>query len=413
MKLEEMLIRVHPGSGLVARYPGVALTVLTSGDPSPVIDQLLDLAAESAAASETPGRRLARRLAGLVSQVDPDELPGLCAVSQTETGVAVFVAGPLDVAVTGPGGAERFSGSQAATWVDRVIDQPFDLIAVTPSGEQALPDGDSRFNLREGVVPGAGFTLRPAGAKAATPPAPPQPPAAAPVMEAAPAPAPVAAPAAPAPVAAVDPARATASGPPVAFSPVSLSEPDEPRAPLPVAGQDDHPADHPADNGAAGGAAGGVIVQGVECSRGHFGSPDSNFCGVCGISMLHRTLNLRSGIRPPLGVLVFEDGATFSLDGDYVIGREPGGDPAVQSSKARPLVLNDPDRSVSRVHAGIVLEGWAVTIVDHGSANGTYVTPPNQTAETALLARTPTRIAPGTRVRVGDRTFLFETHTKG
>ena len=54
--------------------------------------------------------------------------------------------------------------------------------------------------------------------------------------------------------------------------------------------------------------------------------------------MVQRTFNLVSGRRPPLGVVVFDDGATFNLDGGYVLGREPGHDEAVRSGRLRPLV---------------------------------------------------------------------------
>ncbi len=65
------------------------------------------------------------------------------------------------------------------------------------------------------------------------------------------------------------------------------------------------------------------IVQGVYCSRGHFDDPESLFCAVCGISMNQQTLVPRPGTRPPLGVLLTDDGSVFQLDRDYIVGREP------------------------------------------------------------------------------------------
>ena len=97
------------------------------------------------------------------------------------------------------------------------------------------------------------------------------------------------------------------------------------------------------------------LVAGILCSRQHFNSPDSGYCSTCGISMVHQTHNLVHRRRPPLGLLVFDDGSTFTLDGRYLLGREPETDPLVQTGEARPIALNDPEMSVSRVHAELRL----------------------------------------------------------
>src|SRR2546425_6529176 len=66
--------------------------------------------------------------------------------------------------------------------------------------------------------------------------------------------------------------------------------------------------------------------------------------------------------RPPRSTLfpyttlfrsVRDDGATFVLDGDYVIGRKPDADPEVVAGAAKPLELDDPNREISRVHARV------------------------------------------------------------
>ena len=68
------------------------------------------------------------------------------------------------------------------------------------------------------------------------------------------------------------------------------------------------------------------LVEGKACIRGHFNDLAAQFCSLCGISMVQITEQIVLGRRPPLGILVFEDGMTFSLDSEYVIGREPEGD---------------------------------------------------------------------------------------
>ena len=126
--------------------------------------------------------------------------------------------------------------------------------------------------------------------------------------------------------------------------------------------------------------------------------------------MLQRTHVLVQRPRPPLGVVVADDGSTFTLDKNYVVGREPERDPGVVSKEARPLKLVDAERSLSRVHAEVRLIDWDVYVVDRGSANGTYVLPRDAQQWKRLVADTPEKIAPGTRIAFGKRVMTFETH---
>jgi hypothetical protein len=192
----------------------------------------------------------------------------------------------------------------------------------------------------------------------------------------------------------------------VVFESVALipeTEEEEEREPLPIAGQDqgahDHVLEHPAP-----------VVQGVLCSRGHFNNPLALYCASCGIPMVGDTPELVDGPRPPLGILVVDDGSTFSVDSGYVIGREPEPDPSVAAGKARPLKLSDPDRVIGRVHAEVVLHGWDVTVVDRRSQNGTYILPQGAQEWIRLPPDQPTTIGSGTRVLVGRRVLIFDSH---
>jgi hypothetical protein len=154
----------------------------------------------------------------------------------------------------------------------------------------------------------------------------------------------------------------------------------------------------------------GPIIQGVYCKNGHFDDPEALFCAICGISMNQQTLVPRPGERPPLGVLLLDDGAVFQLDSDYVIGREPGLDASVAQGKARPLRITDESGIVSRVHARIHLEGWRVLVTDLGSANGTRVLLPAQPADQPLVPQVPIVLATGSQVDLGGRGFRYESH---
>ena len=174
------------------------------------------------------------------------------------------------------------------------------------------------------------------------------------------------------------------------------------RAPLSLA------RDLPA--GASSYVSAGPIIQGVYCKNGHFDDPEALFCAICGISMNQQTLVPRPGERPPLGVLLLDDGSVFQLDSDYVIGREPGLDASVAAGQARPLRVADDTGIVSRVHARVHLDGWRVLVADLGSANGTRVLLPGQPADQPLVPQVPIVLATGSQVDLGGRGFRYESH---
>jgi FHA domain len=154
----------------------------------------------------------------------------------------------------------------------------------------------------------------------------------------------------------------------------------------------------------------GPLIQGVYCKNGHFDDPEALFCAICGISMNQQTLVPRPGERPPLGVLLLDDGSVFQLDSDYVLGREPSLDASVAEGKARPLRISDETGIVSRVHAKVHLDGWRVLVTDLGSANGTRVLLPRQPADQPLVPQVPIVLATGSQVDLGGRGFRYESH---
>jgi hypothetical protein len=107
----------------------------------------------------------------------------------------------------------------------------------------------------------------------------------------------------------------------------------------------------------------------------------------------------------PAGLLVADDGTAVVLDGDYVIGREPGVDGRVRDGRARGLALDDPDHLVSRVHACVVVQGDVVSVRDAGSANGTFVAPPGATEWKQISDETV--LERGWCLRIGRRVFTF------
>jgi hypothetical protein len=148
-----------------------------------------------------------------------------------------------------------------------------------------------------------------------------------------------------------------------------------------------------------------TLVEGVLCARNHFNDPNVQYCRQCGISMLQLTKTVRRGQRPPLGVLLVDDGTGFTLDTDYVLGREPVLDGDVAAGRARPLRIADPDGTVSRLHLRISLVGWQVEVRDLGSANGSVLSLP--TGERRLAPYDSTVIEPGARIGIGHRSVQY------
>ena len=80
--------------------------------------------------------------------------------------------------------------------------------------------------------------------------------------------------------------------------------------------------------------------------------------------MNERTGELVFGARPPLGLLVFDDGATYTVDAEYLVGRMPDVDERVRNGSLRSIVVEDRSGAVSRVHAEVRVDGWDVMLVD-------------------------------------------------
>ena len=384
----DQTLQVHPGPGVVARFRD---TVVFALPPSPAqetrLDELLRLVEERVLRDRAaPGRRVARALAGLLAQADPEDLPGFAVVGPAEKGLALLVSGSVDVLVQRPGAPERLSGDDVSSWVDRVL--PGDTCRVDLLAADAAVPGHLRGDLRSGVVAASGASLLMGGAAGEVPA----------VDDAAPGSAPLGDDVV---VGLLQASHATTGLPPLPEEPSTAPGDVREVEPEPTPGHDVEPVPEP-----------GVEVEGVLCSRQHFNDPASLFCSSCGISMVHLTHHVVRGPRPPLGVLVVDDGATVVLDRDHVVGREPEASPDVASGWCAPLPLSDPERTLSRVHARVELHGWDVRVVDLGSANGTYLTGPDGGERRRLQPHEPVTVAAGTELTLGGHRLVVESHSR-
>jgi hypothetical protein len=155
-----------------------------------------------------------------------------------------------------------------------------------------------------------------------------------------------------------------------------------------------------------------VMVEGVLCARNHFNDPDVAYCRQCGISMVQQTRRTQTGQRPPLGVLLLDDGMAFTLDRDYVLGREPVLDEDVAAGRARPLRITDPNGTVGRVHLRVSLVGWQVEVQDLGSVNGSVVYR-SAGGEDKLSPHESVVVGPGARIGIGQRSLQYLSYRAG
>ena len=153
-----------------------------------------------------------------------------------------------------------------------------------------------------------------------------------------------------------------------------------------------------------------VMTDGLYCARGDFNHPDAQTCAYCGLDLTRAPRNLVRGPRPPLGVIVLDDGTTFTVDDNYILGRDPSNDPDVKAGTHRPLPLDDPEQHLSRIHAEIRLEGWNTLLTDRKSANGTYISYPNAPGWTLIPPGTTAKLTSGVHVLVGHRQFEYNGH---
>ena len=153
------------------------------------------------------------------------------------------------------------------------------------------------------------------------------------------------------------------------------------------------------------------IIQGVYCKNGHFDDPEALFCAICGISMNQQTLVPRPGDRPPLGVLLLDDGSVFQLDSDYVVGREPGLD-GVGRGRQREAAADQP---TTRASSRACTPGFTWTAGESSSPTSARRTAPGcklpgQPADTPLEPQVPIVLATGSQVDLGGRGFRYESH---
>ncbi len=391
-------IEVTRGSGTVIRYGGIVAWADLAA--SPALISFLAQSARNLGPSPRGGRQIGDHIAGVLASRDPEPHVAFAVIGPSDHGWASLLHGPVQAW----DGARWLTPTPNPGWLQAII-TPRPAITVGAAGAPAPPlEPDAMWDLEAGVVPGAGFVLTPGSpigrlAVVRPPdqePAEPQADVATTTMAAA-----TSIETDPTVIAGV----ATQSGP----------EPEpairRPVTPGPAGSLDLRVAKTPGGpplprgNGPDRRIAGAPVVAGVLCARGHLNRPGIVHCARCHTPMPAGTREQVSGTRPPLGVLVTDDGAIFRLDRSYLVGSNSGRDPTVGGGLARPLVLTGSD--VSGSHAEVRFTDWDVSIVDRGSAAGTCIYEPGATEWARLRPYEPRVVSPGTHIAFGQRVVTF------
>lgn len=149
-------------------------------------------------------------------------------------------------------------------------------------------------------------------------------------------------------------------------------------------------------------SANGGLVETAMCVRGHANPPRSAACFVCG-SPIGTDPDWALIEQPVVGRLVFPQGHTVPVDRQIHLGRL-----AVEDETVLAVTINHDN--VSRSHAEIRVEGWAVLLTDLDSRNGTWICPKEDPAPVRLDAGVPHYLEHDTIVLLGgpDVSFIYE-----
>jgi hypothetical protein len=416
-------LAIAPGPGLVFRS-GDLLAVILRGASAEVdaLGAFLQICREAAGTDADSLTLLTSRIGELVSTADPEGFPGFAVVASASGDAVAVLHGDIELR------AQRFDGTRtdlsgragAAVTTDR-LGSGIQEISVAPRADEGA--ADLWTDLESGVARGSGFRWLPAGsiagedatkaehvdsgatvvAEHGDPDHDDDPDGEGSDLAAV-----LAAtggdlrlPSADSDVP-VPPAPGSTDAP--EFQAISLREVDSDaalagRQPLGIDGVVIESGDEDL-----------IVVKGIRCARDHHNDPRALYCSRCGIKMVHRTHRMVDGVRPPLGVITFDDGATYAVRREMVIGREPGVDEMVANDVAMAVVIVDEEKTVSRAHAHIKLIDWDVFLEDRGSANGTWVRSAPHQPWRKVQPEERVALITGMTVKVGDREFVFDQH---
>ena len=140
------------------------------------------------------------------------------------------------------------------------------------------------------------------------------------------------------------------------------------------------------------------------CPQNHPNPPQQSACRICQAPLDGPTVRIT---RPSLGTVRLSTGMFFELDRPLLLGREPRIDGVDADAAPRLIVLPSPEKSISRCHLRVDIDGWSVHAVDLGSTNGTYLRR-GAADEVRLMPDEPKMLMSGDILVVDDVRIRFE-----
>lgn|GEM_PF-1610831 len=431
-------LEVLPGPGLVARFGEV--TVWAGPQASTALQAHLVAQARQAAQAPRGGEQVANSIISVLQRGDPEPQSPFAVVGPGPgEALTLLLHGPVQAWDSG-----RWLAPQPVPgWMTAQVGRPWPLI-VLPYGANPPPQSQqgNPFDLLAGVVPGSGFVLlRPPsapppteaqlgvsagaplglasqpGATAASPQG-----AASTSAEARPAapsafvgtpssgPSPSSqAPSSQAPTAYSPALSAQAGGVGLSATPTQLAA--VPMGPAPLDLRHVLVASSPplplASTASQGLGQERPEATGVYCDRGHFNHPGSTRCLRCGRAIAPGT-PAATGPRPPVGVLLADDGSLWVLDKTYVIGADAASAPEVRGGTARAIQMRaGANHTMAAVHAEVRVSGWDAYLVDRGAEGGTYWQGPASQSWAQLGRSEQRELLDGSHLSCGGRVLTF------
>lgn len=429
-------LEVLPGQGMVARFGEIA--VWAGPQCSPALQAHLVAEARKNAQAHLGGEQVANSLISVLQRGDPEPHAPFAVIGPGAGGLLLFLHGPVQAWDSG-----RWLAPQPVPgWMTAPIARPWPLI-VLPYGASPPPQSPqgNPFDLVTGVVPGSGFVmLRPpsapasglaaattTGSGATTSPAAQglagsPTPAAGGTLSGTSSPPPSlsgsqAAGASSATLEGTSPGPAggaqAASTSAVAAPSFQAGGGQMPPGPAPVPVVDLRnllvPLSPPLPLSSALGSGAGERPEasGVYCERGHFNHPGSSRCARCGRPIAPGA-PAATGPRPPVGILLADDGSVWELDKTYLIGADPSSDPEVQAGNSRSIALRaGANHTMAPVQAELRVSGWNVYLVDRGAPGGTYWQGPSGQGWAQLSPNEQKELPAGSHLSCGGRVLTY------